>query len=342
VVEICFFNAQRSYRWPLSPLYHENNIQNEGKCEFEDFQTLKDPDLVRRQDDYVRKITQEVNVYDNVILEICDEPALFTPFDKAGAWVGHLLRVVYDTEQSLPKKHLIAQEVEGPIRGPIDFAASPLLSIIVGQYDWQGGGQQMGGMMGLDCEYAHNKPIEMNETSYYPFQYKVGNPILASRVEAWEFMVGGGGSFNHLNSRFTAENPAGDTPDNAQILSALRNLKNFISSFEFIKMNPEHNFVLGGVPAGAYCRGISQPGVQYALYHHHSHLDARREYYTATPGNYAETLELEIPPGTYRADWVDPASGSTINSETFTHRGGKKELRTPQHTVDIALRIQRE
>jgi hypothetical protein len=32
VVEICFFNAQRSYRWPLSPLYHENNIQNEGKC----------------------------------------------------------------------------------------------------------------------------------------------------------------------------------------------------------------------------------------------------------------------------------------------------------------------
>ena len=43
VVEICFFNAQRSYRWPLSPLYHENNIQNEGKCEFEDFQTLKAP-----------------------------------------------------------------------------------------------------------------------------------------------------------------------------------------------------------------------------------------------------------------------------------------------------------
>jgi hypothetical protein len=342
VVEICFFNAQRSYRWPLSPLYHENNIQNEGKCEFEDFQTLKDPDLVRRQDDYVRKITQEVNAYDNVILEICDEPALYTPYDQAGAWVGHLLKLAHDTENTLPKKHLIAQEVEGPIGGPIDFSASPILSIIVGQYDWEGGRQQMGGMMGLDYEYSHNKPIELNETSYYPFQYKVGDPILASRVEAWEFIVGGGGSFNHLNSRVTAENPAGDTPDNAQVLSALRSLKNFMSSFDFIKMRADKNFVVGSVPAGAYCRGISQLGVQYAFYHHHSHLDERREYYIAPPGNYTETLDLGIPEGTYKADWVDPASGSTISSITFTQRGGTKQLATPQHFVDIALRIKRE
>ena len=35
-------------------------------------------------------------------------------------------------------------------------------------------------------------------------------------------MVGGGASFNHLNGRFTAKDPAGNTPDNAQILSALK------------------------------------------------------------------------------------------------------------------------
>jgi len=33
---------------------------------------VKQADLVRREDDYVRKITEEVNEYDNVILEICD------------------------------------------------------------------------------------------------------------------------------------------------------------------------------------------------------------------------------------------------------------------------------
>jgi hypothetical protein len=41
-------------------------------------------------------------------------------------------------------------------------------------------------------------------------------------------MVGGGASFNHLNSRFTAENPAGNTPDSVQVLTALGKLKAFI------------------------------------------------------------------------------------------------------------------
>src|SRR5207253_10192157 len=52
--------SQYSDSWPISPLYYENNVQDVGKCDFEDAQTLKHPDLVRREADYVRKITQEV------------------------------------------------------------------------------------------------------------------------------------------------------------------------------------------------------------------------------------------------------------------------------------------
>ena len=36
----------------------------------------------------------------------------------------------------------------------------------------------MGGMKGLDYEYGYNKPIELNETLYYPFQYQERDPIL--------------------------------------------------------------------------------------------------------------------------------------------------------------------
>jgi hypothetical protein len=344
VVEICFFNSEYTHRWPLSPLYYQNNIQGVGKCDFKDAQTLKYPDLVERQSEYVAKITREVNNYDNVILEICDEPSLYTPHAEAGPWVGRLLEVVHDTESTLPKKHLVAQEVEGGIGGPIDYSASPLLNIIVGQYVWgpEDGTEQMGGMKGLDYEYGHNKPIEFNETPFYPFWYRKGDPVADSRVEAWEFIVGGGASFNHLNCRYTIENPAGKTPDNALILSALRNLKTFIYSFDFVKMSPDKSFVVSGIPGGTYCRGISQRGEQYALYHHHSVLEeSDKEYYVATPGEYAETLVLGLPGGTYKADWVDPASGSVINSLTFTHQGGDKTLITPEHTVDIALRIKR-
>ena len=69
-----FFNAQYSDTWPISPLFWENNIQGESKAEVEDTQTMRDPGLVRRETDYVTRITLEVNDFDNVILEICDEP----------------------------------------------------------------------------------------------------------------------------------------------------------------------------------------------------------------------------------------------------------------------------
>lgn len=343
VVEICFFNSEYVVNWPVSPLYYENNIQGVGRCDFEDFQTLRHADLVRRQSEYVSKIAREVNGFDNVILEVCDEPSNFTAHVDAGPWVGHLLQVIHDTEETLPKKHLTAQEVEGPLGGPVDFSESPLLSVIVGQYVWGGDADsdQMGGMKGLDYEYGHNKPIELNETAYYPTWYDHTDPVAASRVEAWEFMVGGGSSFNHLNARFTAEDPAGNTPDNAQIMAALRNLKSFIYSFDFVKMRAGANFLVSSVPASAYCRGMSQPGEQYSLYHHHSELSGDQMYYVVKPGHYHETLVLDLPGGTYREDWVDPASGSVISSATFMHQGGKKNLDTPEHTVDIALRIKR-
>jgi len=73
----------------------------------------------------------------------------------------------------------------------------------------------MGGLKGLEYEYGHNKVIELNETDYYPVWYGENNDkISASRVEAWEFIVGGGGGFNQLNGIYTVKNPAGITDDN--------------------------------------------------------------------------------------------------------------------------------
>jgi hypothetical protein len=156
--------------------------------------------------------------------------------------VGHLAEVVTGTEKNLPKKHLVAVQVEGPVGGPLDLSGSPNVSIIVTQYVWLWG-FQMGGMKCLDLEYAHNKPIEFNETAWYPDWYS-GDAIADSRVEAWEFIVGGGGSFNHLNGRYTAEDPAGKTPDNARIVGALKSLSDFMSSFDFLKMSPGQSFVI--------------------------------------------------------------------------------------------------
>ena len=93
-------------------------------------------------------------------------------------------------------------------------------------------------MKGLDFKYKDNKPIELNETGYFPLWY-AGDKVADSRVEAWEFIVGGGAAFNHLNGLFTVENPAGKTPENERVLRALGNLKRFIEGFEYVRMAPD-------------------------------------------------------------------------------------------------------
>ncbi|HUU14148.1 MAG TPA: hypothetical protein VM182_10610, partial [Terriglobia bacterium] len=63
--------------------------------------------------------------------------------------------------------------------------------------------------------------------------------------------------------------------------------------------------------------------------------------YRATPGVYVEHLELNLPAGSYKTDWVDPATGSIVGSTTLEHKGGKRTLTSPKYSVDIALRIKR-
>ena len=344
VVEICFFNSEYSDTWAISPLYSENNVQGEGNCDWRDAQSLKHADVVRREEDYVRKITEEANAFDNVILEICDEPSsIGTGVALAGPWVAHMADVVIATEKKLPNRHLIAQEVEGPYGGAMDFSADPRFDVVVGQYIYgQSNGEaggEMGGMRGLDSKYGVNKPIELNETCYYPIWYQ-GDKVADSRVEAWEFIVGGGAGFNHLNGLFTVANPAGKHPDDEKMFAALRHLSEFMASFEFTKMRPDSSFVLEGSPKGMFARMLSEAGRQYALYIHHS--DRKGGCYEVVPSGYSESLQLDLPSGNYRADWVDPASGAVVASQNIAHSGGKYGLTTPRYMIDIALRIERK
>jgi len=326
----------------MSPLHWNNNGQGEGRTDHNGVQTLKHPDVVRRQDEFVRRIVQEVNAFDNVILEICDEPTVYgTPRALAGPWIGHLVEVVKQTEIGLPKKHLLGQQMMGAIGGPIDFTAHPDVSVIVTQYVWQTPDEQVGGMKALDYVYDRNKPIDLNETGYYPLSsWYEGEKAGDVRVEGWEFMVGGGSSFNNLNGVFTARDPAGKAAENAPVLKTMQSLKQFIESFHFLKMRPDRSFVVSGMPAGAYYRGTSERGEQYALYHHHSKL--KPYVYKVVPGAYEERLILELPAGTYQSDWVNPSNGAVLGTETFTHPGGRRPVSTPRHAVDMALRIRRQ
>lgn len=83
VVELTVFsNTYGNDDWALNPLHDKNNKQGIGKVEWPEYISLKDPDLVARQEAYARKIIQETSEYDNVYYEICNEPG--------GAVKGHI------------------------------------------------------------------------------------------------------------------------------------------------------------------------------------------------------------------------------------------------------------
>ncbi len=342
VVEVCFFNCQYKDTWPLSPLYKTNNIQGEGDCGYNDAQTLLPEDVLRREEAYVAEIVRRVNEFDNVILEICDEPILNgTPPEQAGPWLRHFASLIHETESVLPKKHLVAQQMQGPLEGPCDMTGDPAIDLIVTQYVWTTGEDQMGGMKGLDLEYGRGKPIELNETDYYPIWYK-GDKIADSRVEAWEFIVGGGAGFNQLSGLYTVADPAGKTAENEALCGALKNLVQFMSGFDFIRMSQDRSLTTGDSLSLVHTRGISDPGRQYAFYHHHSRWANGSGDYEVLPGEYCDTLSLDLPAGVYVADWVDPATATVVRSERIEHKGGASKLVTPVHRIDIALRLKLE
>ena len=324
----------------MSPLHWENNVQeDEQVADHNEVQTLRHPALLRRQDAFVSRIVQEINSFDNVILEICDEPGSYgTPRALAGPWIEHLVNVVHEAEAKLPKQHLLGQQVQGAIGGPVDFSSHPNVSVIVTQYMWLTPDEQVGGLKALDELYDRNKPIDLNETGYYPLDsWYQGDKAGDVRVEGWEFLVGGGSSFNNLNGMFSASDPAGKAEANQPVLTTMRALKRFIESFDFLKMRPDRSFVVDGMPAGVHYRGMSQRAEQYALYHHHSEL--RPYVYKVVPGDYEEHLTLDLPAGNYLAEWVNPSTGESLATGMLA--GGRSTLTTPRHAVDVALRIKR-
>jgi hypothetical protein len=338
IVDIAFFNGMYPDRWAFQAMYHDNNIQGIGNCIFNEVQTLKDTALVSRHVAYVRKITREVNEFDNIILDICDEPfqdgckpELYNP------WISKMIEAIRSAENLLPNKHLIAQTIDSHTRGgPGDFSADDRVRVLMNEYTW--------GIANLDKEYVHNKPIVLIETAYYPFYD--GDKIAASRVEAWEFLVGGGAAFMQLNGLYSTFNPGAAGTENIKLLGQLKILKGFINSFDFIRMKQDTDFIAGKIPENSFARAISEPGKQYAFYIHHSQYGCwywepmkMGSCYTVMPGNYQDDLAFAFEPGTYTAQWINPETGAIIDSENFTHEGGKRDFHTPLYKVDIALRM---
>ena len=94
--------------WKASPMNIRNNINGVGDCPRTEVFTLKHPKLLEVQTAFTRKIVQELNPYDNLYYEVCNEPYFGGVTED---WQRRITDVIVETERHLPKKHLISWNI---------------------------------------------------------------------------------------------------------------------------------------------------------------------------------------------------------------------------------------
>ncbi len=346
IVEIAFFNGMYADCWPFMALYHENNIQHVGQYETKDcglFTTMdfRNQDVARYQKEYIKKIVEETNEFDNVIFDICDEPSLqglpdgniiVNPDSMIAPWIRAMSEAFREAEESLPVKHVLGQTVQN---------LSPDLSDEIWCH-WLAAEYVKPAKKALDVNYKNNKPIINVESNYFGISLtKNAYTVDAIRAEGWWFMLGGGAGCINLNGEFYRGQEAGGENTQKYIVPQRKILKDFMLSFDLAGLSRFSN--LNGIPADAFFNALAENGEQYALYlFHGSYDDAWGASFLPKPGHYRDTLTLQtIPAGTYSIEWIDPASGSLSGSQSLAWKGGDMKLMTPPYSLDIALKMLR-
>ena len=303
-------------QWKLSPQNAANNVNGIGTVARTNVYTLdQHGGLLAVHEALARKLVTELKDFDNVYYEICNEPYFG---GVTIAWQHRIADVIAETEQRLGVRHLISQNIANNKAK----VATPHPAISIFNFHYASPPDTVA------MNFELNKVIGDNETGFK------GTNDTHYRMEAWQFILAGGGLYNNLDYSFTAghedgtfvypaKQPGGGNPSFRKQMKVLRD---FVHGFDFIHMRPDHSVVKGGLPEKAKAYALVEPGKQYAIY---------------VFGGSQATLEIALPSGNYKAEWLDPVAGVTTKAETLLHQGGNASLVSPPYSTDVALRVTR-
>ena len=315
IIELSLFCPfYEEIQWSLSPMNAINNVTGVGSIDRNNVYTLdKNDGLLAIQENLVIKIVNELKSFDNVIYEICNEPYFG---GVTTDWQFHIADVISETEKTFKARHLISQNIangNAKIKDP-----HPGVSVFNFHY--------ASPPVAVAENYYLDKVIGDNETGFR------GTSDSTYRREGWEFILAGGGLYNNLDYSFTANEESGTFVypstqpggGSKKLRNQLSYLKNFMYRFDFIKMSPGNTGIYKIFPENARMDALTEPGKQYAVY---------------LFGGTQTRLELMLPAGTYKIEWMNPLTGKTMAKQFLKHSGSKFTIASPTYTQDIALSI---
>jgi len=334
IVELDLFsNFYDTIQWKLSPLYYSNNINNlEPIPDHKEVLSLRHPELLKIQEEMVRKILTECNGFDNLYYEVCNEP-YFGDLQALDSWEEHMTGIIAAAEDLLPNRHLISQNIQNgslKVENP-----HPAVSIFNFHYAKP--------PVAVEMNYGLNRPIGDNETGFN------GIEDVNYRTEGWDFLTAGGSLYNNLDYSFTSENedgsfivlPGQPGGGGATLRNQLKILKNIFGELDFIQMKPSNHLLKSSAYGNATIRILAEEGYQYLLYINSSHSEKAGQPESENIKNISVQIAIELPAGNYKCEWIDPVTGNRTQFLIRKHSGGEYLLKTPAVGEDLALIITR-
>lgn len=328
VVEIVFFSANYSpSNWRNSPLNLHNNVNLSKEIPYNEIFLPSNRELIRYQLAMVRKIVQEVNAFDNVYFEICNEPYWLKGIPEVDSsiheqqvtpgiyeWQEKIALTVNETEKKLPKKHLIAQNFANTYLKIRNLDSN--VSILNFHYAYP--------PKTVTDNYSLNKPIAFDET----FD---GLDTTERRKEAWAFMMAGGAVYDNLDWSFINDdmtgmglNTSGSKRTGKYVRSQLEILQRAMADFDFINATPlDSTYKIEGI--NLYGLGIQ--GKDYMVYL------LKNKNASSSKWNFT------LPDGKYMLKWMDPSNSKTTQEQVIQSKEHNAIITIPSFKRDQVLRI---
>jgi len=322
VVELDLFsNYYDTIQWKLSPLNGLNNINRVGEFrDHKDVLSLRHNDLLRVQEEMVRKIVHELKDYDNLYYEVCNEP-YFGDTLALGEWERHMTEVVLEAEKDFEFHHLVSNNIANNHK----LLAEPRRGVSIYNFHYARPPLAVG------MNYKLNSVIGDNETGFD------GIEDATYRSEAWNFILAGGGLFNNLDYSFTIGAEDGTSPigkdqpggGGRKFRSQLKILADFVGSMDFYKMKPlDEEMYMSADTGSTTIRALALGSELIAAYIHRN---------DTVPD--ATVIEPELGEGEYKLEWTDTKTGAGSMQVLTNRKPGRVKIATPQFSEDLALKI---
>jgi len=371
---VLFCNPYDRDKYNLFPSVAGSNIAGVGGGigDPREFMMLKDPTVTAFQEQFVRKMAVELNEFDNVYFEICNEPNVHGNFSEAAekevvAWQLRMAGILRKTEASLPKRHLIAVNAHyrvelGKEQGQtiirhddLHYFNHPDVDIINYHYVSAKADAREFRIRHLANEQAQagniwrflrerdgwTKPVVFDETftgivRKQPARYAI------NRAEAWEMILSGGAGYDSLDWSFT---PADETGSGAVPIGDGRKLdgrplrtwfsvfRKLLAEYDLAALVPAVGLLPDRVPGYGYAASTDGKG-RYMVYFVDEQV-YRLEQCAARPLD----VKMKLPTGRYSVRTFDPRTGKTTTLPPLESRGDVS-LAIPAFEEDIAVLIE--